>query len=676
MSTGSQMIPEFHPDFATPADWARMYRQATGLQVVPAPFPMRSAQDKRPQLARWTEWQKTWAPDSVFDGWFPPNAKPNMGVITGAISQRLLVVDIDDYKGGEGADWWRSVTGDMPQETWCQQTGGGGRQFFFFLPEGVEISSHRTPVVDIRCEGGFALLPPTVHMSGNTYEWLPNCAPWDVEIATAGVDLIAAIRELIESHRRSGGTGGTERTNDPNQDQDAFGNIIDGRETYMRDLIWATVLNLHRRVGGQEPSDEIAHEAYQGAWETYLRRVRTRLEGIDNAEGLEREGRGLSLFRDKWAREMSHWDGKVAKEAAKRPLDEPGPQHRDDAERTPDGRLILTAAEFVAGFKSPEYVIDGMIQRGYLYSLTARTGHGKTAVAMYLTQAVARALPVRDRKVRQGAVLFLAGENPDDVRARFLVLAEVCGFDPANVPIHFIAGVVNIEQEMPRIRAEAERIGDLAMAVVDTTAAYFVGDDSNNNVQVTGFARVLRQLTTLPGKPAVIAPSHPVKNASRENLLPVGGGGFLNEVDGNLTLWSNADGYTTLHWQGKFRGPEFEPLTFRLDIKTSAKVVDAEGKEMPSVVAGPIGDIEERAAEKRQESDEDRLLSVITTTSGLSQADLARACQWVTPKGDPMKSKVHRVCERLAKDKLIERFRADKWKATPKGRKVLGLGED
>jgi len=29
---------------------------------------------------------------------------------------------------------------------------------------------------------------------------------------------------------------------------------------------------------------------------------------------------------------------------------------------------------------------------------------------------------------------------------------------------------------------------------------------------------------------------HPVKNASRDNLLPMGGSAFLNEVDGNLTL--------------------------------------------------------------------------------------------------------------------------------------------
>jgi hypothetical protein len=33
----------------------------------------------------------------------------------------------------------------------------------------------------------------------------------------------------------------------------------------------------------------------------------------------------------------------------------------------------------------------------------------------------------------------------------------------------------------------------------------------------------------------VVVNCHPVKNATADNLLPAGGGTFLNEVDGNLT---------------------------------------------------------------------------------------------------------------------------------------------
>jgi hypothetical protein len=63
----------------------------------------------------------------------------------------------------------------------------------------------------------------------------------------------------------------------------------------------------------------------------------------------------------------------------------------------------------------------------------------------------------------------------------------------------------------------------------------------------------------IPGRPTVIANVHPVKNAAPDNLIPAGGGNFLNQVDGNLTAAKN-DNTTELHWQGKFRGVEFAPM--------------------------------------------------------------------------------------------------------------------
>ena len=45
---------------------------------------------------------------------------------------------------------------------------------------------------------------------------------------------------------------------------------------------------------------------------------------------------------------------------------------------------IPSAAEFMAGFEPPDYIIDGIIQRCRLYALTSPTGHGKTAVALYM----------------------------------------------------------------------------------------------------------------------------------------------------------------------------------------------------------------------------------------------------------------------------------------------------
>ena len=66
--------PSFDPEWASPAEWARMYRQ-TGLQVVPARFPMKTRDDKRPALADWREFQREQVDEAIFAKWFPADAK-------------------------------------------------------------------------------------------------------------------------------------------------------------------------------------------------------------------------------------------------------------------------------------------------------------------------------------------------------------------------------------------------------------------------------------------------------------------------------------------------------------------------------------------------------------------------------------------------------------------------
>ena len=325
----------------------------------------------------------------------------------------------------------------------------------------------------------------------------------------------------------------------------------------------------------------------------------------------------------------------------------------------------------MAGFSPPAYLVDGVLQRGYLYSLTARTGQGKTAVAMYIAQAISRGLPMHGKEVKAGTVLLLAGENPDDIRARFLVLADAYGFKAEDLKMRFVAGVIDIAAKMPEIKAEAEKITDLVLVIVDTAAAYFPGDETNNNSQQGAYARLLRQLTLLPGKPAVLVNCHPIKNASRDNLLPMGGRACLTVVDGNLWLWATAEKQTTLHWLGKFRGPEFEPMTFELEVADSARVIDAKGRLMPSVVARPISELKQQMEEGKRESEDAMVLRAIAADRNISIAELARKCGFVNSAGQPMKSTVYRICNQLLEEKLLER-RGNKYRITAKGKKEIG----
>ena len=284
-----------------------------------------------------------------------------------------------------------------------------------------------------------------------------------------------------------------------------------------------------------------------------------------------------------------------------------------DITPTIDGNLIQSSEEFVAEFTAPDYLVDGIVQRRYLYSLTARTGDGKTAVLLTLAACVAQGEAFGDNEVALGRVCYFAGENPDDVRARWLLMGEVMGFDANSIDVHFIPGTFSIPKMYDKIAEESEEVGGFDIVIVDTSAAYFQGDEENSNTQLGQHARELRCLTTLPGGPCVIVACHPVKNPSKGNLLPRGGGAFVAEVDGNMNLWSEDKVTTELSKTEKHRGPPFEPVTFRLDVKAVNAVKDSKGRLIPSVIAVPISDDMAQADLAKTIRDEDAVLVAITS---------------------------------------------------------------
>lgn len=312
----------FDPSFAAPAEWASMYRTA-GLQVVPCFMPHERPTWKCPKLSTWTELRENRVPEATFARWYGPNGdnakRPNMGLIAGPASENIVVIDLDTHKKPEADEWWTGLLavnnyGDEP-ETWKQTTGGGGRQIMFRARPDWQAPTNKTGIgVDIRGYGGFAVLPPSKHDSGREYEWEAGCAPYETDIEDAPEWLLAGIDELVA--RFGGDTTDRPRVERvaTSGDYDAWGHLKDGREDYMTRLVWATVLNL-RRDAPFVPSQAEQTAAMDEAFETYLRNVTTNHHGELEA-GLEKEGRGQTLFAQKWQRAMKQWDGKVAEMAS------------------------------------------------------------------------------------------------------------------------------------------------------------------------------------------------------------------------------------------------------------------------------------------------------------------------------------------------------------------------
>jgi hypothetical protein len=330
---------------------------------------------------------------------------------------------------------------------------------------------------------------------------------------------------------------------------------------------------------------------------------------------------------------------------------------------------ILTAREFMDTFKCPDYLIDGIIQRGRLYALTSPTGHGKTAVALLLGCMVAAGRNIGGIEVEQAAVLFLAGENPDDLCARLHAACQVYGLDPEALPIHIMPGNFPVNPESAELLKQKINASRNAYGVIvgDSVAAYFAGDNENDNVQMGACARNWRVLTTCNGNPAVIALAHPVKTPDRENLLPRGGGAFIAEIDANLTLWAEGEReITVLHWAGKIRGADFQPVTFALTPVKIADKVDKKGRPFMSVVAVIQSTEQAEQATKNAVTDENTVLEWLRRYPGITQRDIALNAGWVGADGKAQPAKVYRLLKSLRTNKLVKNWRG-KWVITDQG---------
>ena len=357
--------------------------------------------------------------------------------------------------------------------------------------------------------------------------------------------------------------------------------------------------------------------------------------------------------------------------------------HPDLAEQTDDGEkwedaapppklLIKSSGQFVAGFVPPEYVVVGLLQRRFFYSLTGQTGAGKTAIMLLLSASSALGRPFAGRETKPIRVLYLAAENADDVRMRWIAFAQNMDFDVGTINVYFVEGRFSLSKSLQLLRTEAERHGgEFGMVVVDTGPTFFEGENENENKQLGDHARMLRSLVdTIPGGPCVVANCHPTKNAQPDQLIPRGGGAFLAEVDGNLTA-AKTNSTVELHWQGKFRGPDFAPLYFLVRTVTHQDLKDSDGRLIPTVIAEHISEQtkEEMAAAAQQ--DEDAVLTFISNNAAASQASIATAQGWKLYNGEPNKMKAGRCIKALVKAKLIKLTRVGRYRLTPEGEKVL-----
>lgn len=182
---------------------------AAGWSVIPC-----RVTGKR-SLVRWKLWQQT-APDpEQLVIWWRRWPRANLAAITGRVSG-VVVVDVDPRHGGDHAlAELERQHGDLP---WLAvvETPSGGWHVYLRHPGGrVANSVGRIGVgVDVRGDGGIALLPPSRRLDG-AYRWAVGGPATVPELPAAWVELVrplrraaAATRTALEASHVPGGPRG------------------------------------------------------------------------------------------------------------------------------------------------------------------------------------------------------------------------------------------------------------------------------------------------------------------------------------------------------------------------------------------------------------------------------------------------------------------------------------
>ena len=95
------------------------------------------------------------------------------------------MLDVDDG-GDETLSVLEATHGKLP-DTVTAVTGSGGRHYIFKYPKGQSIPNKTkfAPGLDTRSNGGLIVVAPSIHVSGNQYQWLEGHSPFDINPAEA-----------------------------------------------------------------------------------------------------------------------------------------------------------------------------------------------------------------------------------------------------------------------------------------------------------------------------------------------------------------------------------------------------------------------------------------------------------------------------------------------------------
>ena len=147
-------------------EYAKAYHEKKGWSCIPCLLKSKQA------AISWKPYQERRPDEQELHDFFTGHEDRNLAIITGDVSNRLLVIDFDDL--GLFCEWWLKRF----RRASLAVTTGKGVHVYFQLAEGEaapvngKFQIQGQNAGDIRYNGGYVLAPPSVHPTGAMYRWI------------------------------------------------------------------------------------------------------------------------------------------------------------------------------------------------------------------------------------------------------------------------------------------------------------------------------------------------------------------------------------------------------------------------------------------------------------------------------------------------------------------------
>ncbi len=447
-----------------------------------------------------------------------------------------VVVDIDPRNGGdESYDRICTMFGHVP-DTVEVLTGGGGSHFYFTSSR--PITSGKLPSfpgVDIKSLNGYVVAPPSLHLSGQRYEFEASSDLLEGQAIAACPDWVYQMRGEAASSPRKAAPGSVLPPLSP---------------AFPPDLEEAR--HALRFINSDCPYEDwvkVGQAIHSQLW----------LEGFDlwhawSSEGAKYTKTSRKAMERKWASfhavggvnigtlffmaKAAGWNKRAASPAAIAPL--PAGEYR----------LKPASGSFLV-LRAIRWVIEGWIAAGEVVTFAGQPGVGKSTAFAGISMVVAgfgRAIGSNLANDRPRRVIIVS-EHPEQYQRLIYGFIARYALDGREVEKRIAVydttrlRLVEIEREFDHlIEVHSEGESDPPLIIMDTASASFDLENENDNAQVGGMLAAIKRPVARTGAPLWII-AHAAKALGREDadITPRGASAYMGDVHGTASVFREKD---------------------------------------------------------------------------------------------------------------------------------------